>query len=126
MIELGDNPQGTTDLNKFMCGMEGLRGKLVAIHKSKRKAIIISCNDSVGAFTEEEKKRLQEDKGLSDDYLKMLLDSTDLIVEWGKLYLVSEGEQEKYPVAIKQVKEIPKDHEWDVVFEEFEQEINDD
>ena len=44
-----------------------------------------------------------------------------MIVEWGKLYLVSEGQQDTYPVAIKQVKEIPKDHEWEVVFEEFEE-----
>ncbi len=120
MITIGDNPQGDSDLNKFMSGCEGLRGKLIAIHNSKRKGIVLSCNDSIKAFTKEELKQMQQDKNLSDELLKNWLDSTDLKVEWGKMYLIVEGNKETYPVAVKEVSNIPKDHEWEIVFNQEE------
>lgn len=116
MIKIGDNPQGTSDLNKFLCGVEGLRGKLVAIHKSQRKGIIISCNDSIGAFTAEDKIRFQRDKGISDEMLKDMLSKTDITVEWGKLYLIVEGTDDSFPIALKEVTQIPRDDDWKVVY----------
>jgi len=120
-IKIGDNPQGTSDLNKFMCGVEGLRGKLVAIHKSQRKGIVISCNDSIGAFTAEDKRKLQRDKGIPDEMLKEMLSKTDITVKWGKMYLVVEGNDETYPIALKEVTKIPRDDGWEIVFNQEEE-----
>lgn len=45
MIEIGENPEKIKGINKFI-GQDGdgYRGKLIAIHKDKKRAIILAEN----------------------------------------------------------------------------------
>lgn len=87
MIKIGENPQGTVGINKFI-GIEGegLREKIIAMHKSKKKAIVLCMNTGI-------------------------LDPA----KWGALYLINENTESSYPVVVKCVMEIPDEKGWSIV-----------
>ncbi len=82
-IKVGDNPQNLKGINKFLSGNEGLRGRLIAIHKNEKEAIILCLNNSFNGS-----------------------------VEWGKLYLIKETNPKNYPEMIKKVSSIPTTEDW--------------
>ncbi len=87
-IGIGENPQGTPNINKFIDkGGEGLRGTLVARTKNGKRGIILAQNS---AFA----------KGGAS---------------WGKLYEVVEKSPKEYPVVKKEVKKIPDTKEWEIL-----------
>ena len=90
MIKIGDCPERTKGVNKFIakppCN-EGLRGVIIALHKSKKEAIILAKNSTLDNKT----------------------------VKWGSLYLVREPNSTSYPIVIKQVSVIPNKKEWTVL-----------
>ena len=89
MIEIGENPEGLRNINKFIDSKthEGLRGKILAIHKSRKKAIILAMNQTLD----------------------------NMSVQWGKMYLIEEINPDKYPMTKTIVSEIPKNAEWKIV-----------
>ena len=88
-IEIGQNPEGVKGINKFIARSgEGHRGKIIALHESKKRAIVLSMNTSF------------EKKGG---------------VVWGKLYLVEEENPDEYPKVVEGVSSVPNSEEWTVV-----------
>ena len=87
MIDIGDNPEKKEGINKFIapCG-EGQRGKIIAIHKSKKEAVILAMNDS-----------------LKGD------------VQWGHFYHIREEKKDTYPVVIKEVYFVDNNKEWGII-----------
>jgi hypothetical protein len=90
-IEVGDCPEGLPNINKFIaiCG-EGHRGKVIALHKSKKKAIILAMNNSIA----------EKDEGG---------------VLWGEMYLVEETNPDEYPKVVERVTEVPFSEDWQIV-----------
>ena len=88
MITIGDNPQKLKGINKFITKTEheGLRGKILAIHISGTKAIILCMNTSF-----------------------------DGDCKWGNLYLIKEKDADSYPDLVKRVKEIPSTKQWKII-----------
>lgn len=75
MIEIGENPENTKGINKFIAKSgDGQRGKIIAMHKNKKEAIILAMNSSC--------------KG---------------DVKWGHFYHVEEKQDGNYPVVVKEV-----------------------
>ncbi len=88
-INVGDNPQHTPKLNKFLSGgkqSEGLRGRLLARTKDKKRGIILAENSSFNGK-----------------------------VKWGKLYEVVEKKPTEYPVVKKEVSKVPTSKDWELV-----------
>ena len=90
-IKIGDNPEQVPGVNKFIaeCG-EGHRGKVIALHKSKKKAIILAMNTSIEG----------RDEGG---------------VLWGELYLVAETDPDNYPEVVERVTAVPFSEDWQIV-----------
>lgn len=88
-IKLGQNPENESGVNKFVDVKkgEGLRGRMLAISKNKKKAIILSMNKSI----------------YSDG------------VKWGKLYEVEEKKSGQYPILKKEVTKIPDTEDWTIL-----------
>jgi hypothetical protein len=88
MIEIGENPEKTPNINKFIAKSgDGMRGRVIAIRKSTRKsAIVLALNTSIAKD-----------------------------VMWGKFYLVREVTEGEYPVVFRQVRQIPDKPDWEVV-----------
>jgi len=90
-IKIGDNPEQAPSVNKFIaaCG-EGHRGKVIALHKSKKKAIILAMNTSIEGRAEGG-------------------------VLWGELYLVAETDPDNYPEVVERVTAVPFSEDWQIV-----------
>ena len=90
-IEVGDCPEGLPNINKFIAiSGEGHRGKIIAIHKNKKKAIVLAMNDSFAN---------KDDGG----------------VLWGEMYLVKEIDPDEYPEVVKRVIKVPSSEDWQIV-----------
>ncbi len=86
-INVGDNPQHTPKLNKFIAKSgDGLRGKLLARTTNGKRGIILAQNSSF-----------------------------DGDVKWGKLYEVVERKPTEYPVVKKEVMKIPDTKDWELL-----------
>lgn len=85
-IQIGENPEGDPRMNKFISPEgEGQRGVVLALSRDRKQAVIIALNSS-----------------------------TTGSVEWGRLYLVREGDPSHYPRVVKRVLEIPNADGWHV------------
>ncbi len=86
MIKIGESPEDSKKLNKFIAKSgDGMRGLVLAQTKNLKQAIILALNSSV-----------------KND------------VKWGKLYLVKEKDKENYPEVVKQVEKIPFTTNWSI------------
>ena len=86
-INVGDNPQKTPKLNKFIAKSgDGLRGKLLARTINGKRGIILAQNSSFAGD-----------------------------VKWGKLYEVVEKKPTEYPVVKQEVKKIPDTKNWEML-----------
>ena len=86
MIKIGDNPEGSKGVNKFIapCG-EGQRGVVIAMKKGKKEAIILAKNSS-----------------------------TTRDVLWGRTYLVKEDNPKRYPIVVSE-SYVPDTPEWKIL-----------
>ena len=92
MIKIRENPEKNKGINKFIDSKthEGLRGKILAIHISGKKAIILATNQTC--------------------------DNKSVL--WGKLYLIEEFDPNKYPITKAKVDEIPNNKQWRMVLDD--------
>lgn len=87
VIRIGDNPQGLAGINKFIAKSgDGMRGTLIALHSSGKKAIVLAMNTSI-----------------AND------------VEWGNQYLIEEKKPDQYPIVVRRVSSIPDSPGWKVI-----------
>ena len=88
-ITVGSNPEeGASTLNKFLSGgkeSEGLRGRLLATTRNKKRGIILAMTPSFNGK-----------------------------IKWGKLYEVVEKKPSQYPVVKKEVSKIPDTKDWEL------------
>lgn len=85
MIKIGENPEKTKGINKFIgTDGEGHRGIIIARKSNKKEAIILA-------------------------------ETSGTTVEWGNLYLIKEHEADHYPVVVKRVMRIPNESGWKIL-----------
>ncbi len=88
-IDVGDNPEHDPNLNKFLSGgkqSEGLRGRLIARSKDKKRGIILAENSSFNGK-----------------------------VKWGKLYEIVEKNPRHYPEVKREVEKVPDTKDWELL-----------
>ena len=85
MIKIGDNPEKTKGINKFI-GQdgEGYRWKIIALHKSRKEAIILAMN-------------------------------TGTKIRWGKIYHITEDNPKEYPQVKSLVLRVPNSPDWEII-----------
>jgi len=87
MIKIGLNPENAEGINKFIAKSgDGQRGKIIAIHKNKKEAVILAMNSST--------------KG-------------DVL--FGHFYNIKEEDEGNYPVVIKEVYFIDNVKGWMII-----------